>query len=908
MARARSQEIDDIAGSLLPASSRSRTVRGFSGDDEADEIVRGRQHDRTLKNREDDRYDFAEDDDEDSFIAAQRAAAPRTSSLSKTKPNKKSGGFQSMGMGATLLRAITKKGFSVPTPIQRKTIPAILDGQDVVGMARTGSGKTAAFVVPMIEKLKTHSAKVGARAIVLAPSRELALQTLKSTKELGRGTDLRAVLLVGGDSMEEQFTQMTSNPDIIVATPGRFLHLMVEMSLDLSSVRYAVFDEADRLFEMGFATQLTEILHALPQTRQTLLFSATLPKSLVEFAKAGLKDPRLIRLDTETKISPDLQSTFLTIKSADKEGALLHILSDVIKVPLGQLSDEKETANPKKRKRGSHTTGHMDVPTEQSTVIFAATKHHVEYLASLLSYAGFAVAYNYGSLDQTARKSQVENFRNGSCSVLVVTDVAARGIDIPLLANVINYDFPSQPKIFLHRVGRTARAGRTGWSYNLVQVADLPYLVDLQAFLGRSLVERSESFRSSSFAEDIVVGRIPAPKLEPHCEWVGKLLIDHEDLDAQHTVASKGQKLYNRSRNAASAECARKANRMQAEQSLQDINPIYRDTPDVIADGRESMLRRISGFRPSETVFEIGRRGDTTETGEVVRKQRNRLRSKKTRQASANDTQDEQLSIREEPDSGHRSSEDGASSSIEHDDGMKLAEDQDGTFSMAPANSRGSHSGTWRDEENFMSYEPRDMNLIEDSGYGVRSGSGHSAKNANFIAAARGAAMDLTKDESVGFFEATRPSQMRWDKKSKKYVKLANDEDGSKGRKLVRSESGQKIAASFRSGRFDAWQKSNRVKKQRTGEQEDPRQARPPKAMGKFKHHADKAPKRPDKYRDDFHKQKKRVAGATPKPPTPSARHGKKGTLRSEDDIRKARELKERRRDKNARPTRKRKV
>ena len=245
----------------------------------------------------------------------------------------------------------------------------ILDGQDVVGMARTGSGKTAAFVIPMIEKLKAHSVQVGSRAIVMSPSRELALQTLKAINEFGRGTDLRTVLLVGGESFEEQFSQMTSNPDIIIATPGRFLHLQVEMNLDLSSIKYVVFDEADRLFEQGFAVQLTEILHKLPPSRQTLLFSATLPKSLVEFAKAGLQEPSLVRLDAESKISPDLSSVVLTLKSSDKEGALVHILQDVIKIPRAdelEASQPKATgANTKKRKRDPVSYTHLTLPTKR---------------------------------------------------------------------------------------------------------------------------------------------------------------------------------------------------------------------------------------------------------------------------------------------------------------------------------------------------------------------------------------------------------------------------------------------------------------------------------------------------------------------------------------------------------------
>lgn len=320
--------------------------------------------------------------------------------------------------------------------------------KDVVGMARTGSGKTAAFVIPMIERLKAHSAMFGVRALILSPSRELALQTLRVVKDFSKGTGLKTILLVGGDSLEEQFASMTTNPDIIIATPGRFLHLKVEMSLDLSAMQYVVFDEADRLFEMGFAAQLTEILHALPASRQTLLFSATLPASLVEFARAGLQDPSLVRLDAETKVSPDLQSAYFSVKGAEKEGALLHVLNDVIQIPLGSPDGVGQDSgkSSKKRKRGSDAPSGRGKPTEHSTIVFVATKHHCEYLQALLLNQGFSVSCVYGSLDQTARKEQVENFRQGRSNILVVTDVAARGIDIPILANVINYDFPPQPK------------------------------------------------------------------------------------------------------------------------------------------------------------------------------------------------------------------------------------------------------------------------------------------------------------------------------------------------------------------------------------------------------------------------------------------------------------------------------
>ena len=572
---------------------------------------------------------FESGSDDADFIAATQAASNRKSSNVKGRSVKKGGGFQAMGLGPLLLKAITRKGFSVPTPIQRKTIPMVLDGQDVVGMARTGSGKTAAFVIPMISKLKMHSPKFGARAVILSPSRELALQTLKVVKELGKGTDLKCVLLVGGDSLEEQFGLMSGNPDIIIATPGRFLHLKVEMGLDLSSVSFVVFDEADRLFEMypfwpsptierldgltdltrGFAAQLTEILHSLPQSRQSLLFSATLPKSLVEFARAGLQEPILVRLDAESKISPDLQNAFLTIKSGEKEGCLLHILSDMIRMPTGSTEAARRlegdiAKNNKKRKRSDfEAIKPTESPTQHSTIVFVSTKYHCEFLGTLLRNVGYSVSIVYGSLDQTARKLQVQDFRTGMTNILVTTDVAARGIDIPVLANVINFDFPSQPKIFVHRVGRTARAGQTGWSYSLVRESDAPYMLDLQLFLGKRLILGRNGGDTPNYTEDVVVGSPARDKLERSCELVTKLFGEDPDLSVLRTVAAKGEKLYLRTRNAASSESAKRSKAVVTSNSWAELHPLFNDNTDLAEVARETMLARVSGFRPEQTVF-----------------------------------------------------------------------------------------------------------------------------------------------------------------------------------------------------------------------------------------------------------------------------------------------------------------
>ncbi|KAL5338305.1 ATP-dependent RNA helicase dbp10 [Aspergillus crustosus] len=884
--------------------------------------------------------DFLADsgDDDEAFIAAQQVSANRKSANLKGRTVKKGGGFQAMGLNANLLKAITRKGFSVPTPIQRKTIPVIMEDQDVVGMARTGSGKTAAFVIPMIEKLRSHSTTFGARGLIMSPSRELALQTLKVVKELGKGTDLKSVLLVGGDSLEEQFNMMAGNPDIIIATPGRFLHLKVEMNLDLSSIRYVVFDEADRLFEMGFAAQLTEILHGLPHTRQTLLFSATLPKSLVEFARAGLQDPTLIRLDTESKISPDLQNAFFSIKTAEKEGALLYILHNVIKMPTGpteaskrfRVRDGDEAWNRKRKRDMDRSINFKESPTKHSTIIFAATKHHVDYLYSLVREAGFSASYVYGSLDQTARLMQVQNFRTGISNILVVTDVAARGIDIPILANVINYDFPSQPKIFVHRVGRTARAGKTGWSYNLVRDADAPYLLDLQLFLGRRLVLGREYDGQVNFAEDVVVGGLPRDGLSTSCEWVTKVLYDDTDIFGQRLVSTKGEKLYLRTRNAASLESAKRAKQVTSSDNWTAIHALFQDDASQMEAEREKMLARIGGYRPQETIFEVQNRrtgkgsnknGETDETLESIRKTRSKLDNKKKLRAKA-----EELSkLADEPtpangvDAADGNGDDDAFSDADDTlpaDNMSLASESDlevtfSSYNQSNNKSSKPSSSSFQNPEYFMSYTPATTNLAEDRGYGV-----HSGTNANFTSATRNATMDLQTDEGGRGFGEPR-TMMRWDKRHKKYVARQNDEDGSKGTRLVKGESGAKIAASFRSGRFDAWKKGKRVGSlPRVGEMENPdagggggggyngrfSQGR------KFRHTKDQAPKAADPLRGDYEKMKKKGDAARERAAgkVGGLASGGKSEIRNTEDIRKERKMKQRRMEKNARPSRKR--
>uniref|UniRef100_A0A8C4TUK2 ATP-dependent RNA helicase DDX54 n=1 Tax=Falco tinnunculus TaxID=100819 RepID=A0A8C4TUK2_FALTI len=498
-------------------------------------------------------------------------AEPDTRAMvrAQNQKKKKSGGFQSMGLSYPVFKGIMKKGYKVPTPIQRKSIPAILRGRDVVAMARTGSGKTACFLIPMFERLKGPS-QAGARALVLSPTRELALQTLKFTKELGKFTGLKTALILGGDKMEDQFAALHENPDIIIATPGRLVHVAVEMKLKLHTVEYVVFDEADRLFEMGFAEQLQEIIARLPDCHQTVLFSATLPKLLVEFARAGLTEPMLIRLDVESKLSEQLKLAFFHVRGDDKPAVLLHLLRSVVK------------------------------PQDQ-TVVFVATKHHTEYLKELLTAQGIRCTHIYSSLDQTARKINIAKFAQGKCPVLLVTDLAARGLDIPMLDNVINYSFPAKAKLFLHRVGRVARAGRSGTAYSLVAPDEMPYVFDLHLFLGRPLVLAGTQEMPADAGG--VLGRVPQSLVDDE-ECL--LLTDHEgslELRSLRRVADNAHKQYLRSRPGPSPESIKRAKDLDVSQL--GMHPLFSARFEDTELERLKFVDSIKTYKSKATIFEI---------------------------------------------------------------------------------------------------------------------------------------------------------------------------------------------------------------------------------------------------------------------------------------------------------------
>lgn len=416
------------------------------------------------------------------------------------------------------------------------------------------------------------------------------------------------------------------------------------MNLDLKSVQYVVFDEADRLFEMGFETALTEIINRLPLTRQTLLFSATLPKSLVEFAKAGLQAPKLVRLDAEGKISTELKMAFFSVNQMEKDACLLYLLRDVIGVPTGSNQPEEvPEGKGKKRAISQYAAPHQ-------ALIFVATKHHVEYLTVLLTTAGYSVSQIYGTLDQTARSIQMDRFRRGITNVLVVTDVAARGIDIPVLENVVNYDFPTGARVFVHRVGRTARAGRVGWAWSFLTTPELPYLLDLQLFLGRPLKLRVSVEDVRVWSDSLILGPFPRDAIDQELESIKSLDAEDSSIQSLREIMRKGHGMYERSKGKASQASYRRAKGMAKDPASHGLvstsTPIHpvlfhkssKVIPHAKAAGdradeemRAALLKVVNSFTPVETVFEVAHKAHKrkgAETAAVLMKERRKALKK----------------------------------------------------------------------------------------------------------------------------------------------------------------------------------------------------------------------------------------------------------------------------------------
>ena len=340
--------------------------------------------------------------------------------------------FAALGLAEPLLRALAARKFTTPTPIQADAIPPLLKGRDLLGIAQTGSGKTAAFVLPILQHLAAENVRPAphsTRAVILAPTRELALQIDETIRTLAAGSRMRSVVIIGGASRFRQAEAMRRGADIVVGTPGRVCDLISTRELNLGAVRSFVLDEADRMLDLGFIKDIRRIVATLPMVRQSSLFSATMPAEVAGLAGSMLRDPVRVDIARAEETTPKIEQSIYHISTSGKTPLLKDLLSD---------------------------------PAFQRVIVFTRTKHGANRVAENLEASGIQVTALHGNKSQSQRERALGDFRSGRARVLVATDIAARGIDVTGVTHVINYDLPAEPESYVHRIGRTARAGASG--------------------------------------------------------------------------------------------------------------------------------------------------------------------------------------------------------------------------------------------------------------------------------------------------------------------------------------------------------------------------------------------------------------------------------------------------------------
>jgi len=366
--------------------------------------------------------------------------------------------FASLGLADGLLAALREEGYTTPTPIQARAIPPLLEGRDLLGIARTGTGKTAAFALPIIQHLSARPiekrAQFSVRALVVAPTRELAAQIDESFKAYGRKYPLTHAVVFGGVGKNPQVQAVWRGIDVLVATPGRLLDLMSEGKIRLDRVEIAVLDEADRMLDMGFVRDVRKIVAKLPVERQTMLFSATMPGDIAELASGILRDPVRVSIDTERPAAEKVHQRIVHVARAGKREALSRLIFD----------HEIERA-----------------------VVFTRTKHGANRLAKQLGEDGIGAAAIHANKSQSARIRALADFKAGSVKVLVATDLAARGIDVDGITHVVNFDLPNEPETYVHRIGRTARAGASGQAVSFCDPDEKPLLRAIEKLIGERI-------------------------------------------------------------------------------------------------------------------------------------------------------------------------------------------------------------------------------------------------------------------------------------------------------------------------------------------------------------------------------------------------------------------------------------
>jgi ATP-dependent RNA helicase RhlE len=364
--------------------------------------------------------------------------------------------FESFNLQPSVMAGVQALGYITPTPIQEQTIPAIMEGRDMIGLAQTGTGKTAAFAIPILNKL-AQGKRGQLRALVISPTRELAEQICDQFTELGKKTGLRNVAIYGGVGKEMQIRKLRNGAEIAVGCPGRLLDHLYAGVLDLSKLEILVIDEADRMFDMGFLPDIKRILECILQPRQTLLFSATMPDDIRRMVKEVLRNPVTVQIGRSapaSSVSHALYPVQQNLKTALLEEILYRTKTD-------------------------------------SVLVFVRTKHRVERLAEQLYKGGYNVASLQGNLSQSRRQAALDGFRSGAIKILVATDIAARGIDVSNISHVINYDMPESVDAYTHRIGRTGRVEETGEAFTFVTHEDMTLVRDIEKVLGKPIERRT---------------------------------------------------------------------------------------------------------------------------------------------------------------------------------------------------------------------------------------------------------------------------------------------------------------------------------------------------------------------------------------------------------------------------------
>jgi len=364
--------------------------------------------------------------------------------------------FNTFNLHPSIMAGVQANGFTEPTPIQEKSIPVILEGRDVLGLAQTGTGKTAAFVLPLMDRI-LHSPRGKVSAVIVSPTRELAEQICDAVNDLGQSTNIRCMAIYGGVNMDQQVRKIRRGVDIVVACPGRLLDHLWKGSLRLDKLQVLVIDEADRMFDMGFLPDIKNIMQCLPEQRQTLLFSATMPKNIRSLAEEILTDPVTVQIGI-TAPAKTVSHALLPVKQHLKSALLLEFLYQT---------------------------------DTDSVLIFTRTKHRAERVSEHLHKAGFSVTSLQGNMTQMRRKASLDGFRNGRYKILVATDIAARGIDVLQISHVINYDMPENVDAYTHRIGRTGRVNKNGDAITFITGSDKAMVRDIERVLKTTIERRT---------------------------------------------------------------------------------------------------------------------------------------------------------------------------------------------------------------------------------------------------------------------------------------------------------------------------------------------------------------------------------------------------------------------------------